>query len=66
MDIEYLDQISVTVFKVAAGQTVTHACVSSLHPAAEESSPVDRVQPPAHTEGKASHAGLLTHANMSH
>lgn len=42
MDIEYQDIISVTTFKAAAGRSVTHACVSSMRPAAEESSPVQR------------------------
>lgn len=48
MDIEYQDIITVTTFKAAAGQTVTHACVSSMHPAAEESSPVHRASPSSH------------------
>lgn len=48
MDIEYQDVICVTTFKANAGGTVTHACVSSVHPAAEESSPVHRQSSSSH------------------
>lgn len=52
MDIEYQDVISVTTFKAAAVQSVTDACVSSEHPAAEESSPV-------HIASSSSHLTLM-------
>lgn len=40
MDIKYQDVICVSIFKAAADGSVTRACVSSLHPAVKESSPV--------------------------
>lgn len=48
MDIEYRDIRAITTFKAAAGQSVTRACVSSMHPVAEESSPVPRHSSSSH------------------